>query len=140
MPTSLVCIGESHFEFCLAAVSHRSEPPNHPSVQHSTSTSSPPALAGPPPPYPPPAHHRQTPAAGSLPHLTPSSPHWAWKLLAFFTLATTPAPLLVGLFHLGPHEGHFLKKKKKCLLSPYALKQVKGATIIVLISVKSFHQ
>lgn len=29
---------------------------------------------------PPPAHHHQTPAAGSLPHLTPSSTHWAWVI------------------------------------------------------------
>lgn len=67
----------------------------------------------PPPPQPPrltpspPAHHHQTPAAGSLPHLTPSSTYWVlgnhWCSAP--SAATTPAPSLVGLSHLGPYDG-----------------------------------
>lgn len=62
-----------------------------------------PALGDPPPP----AHHHQTPAAGSLPHLTPSSTRWAWVITGAQHHPWPPhlPPSLVELPHLGPCDG-----------------------------------
>lgn len=56
---------------------------------------------------PPPAHHHQTPAAGSLPHLTPSSTYWACVITGAQHHPWPPhlPPSLVGLSHLGPYDG-----------------------------------
>lgn len=62
--------------FCMWQGSWESEngPPLSP--LNTTPASNPPHPGWPPPP----AHHHQTPAAGSLPHLTPSSTYWAWLI------------------------------------------------------------
>lgn len=113
-PTSLLCIGESHFECCRAAVSHRLDPQNHPSVLNSTSTSSPPALAGPPPP--------------SSSSSSSSSDTSSWQLAPFNSLQHWLGLEITGVLHHGHHTcpltggtvpsgtswgGISLKKKKR---------------------------
>lgn len=61
--------------------------------------------------HPPPTHHHhhQTPAAGSLPHFTPSSTRRARVITGAHRRAWPPhlPPSLVGPSHLGPYDEAF---------------------------------